>query len=127
VRANTLRERRRLYLLARVVIARHYQRELTLATVAQALCTSPRQLQRAYAQFAKGTFHEELVARRMIAAAELLVEQALPIREVARQVGYRQASHFAAAFRRRYGLAPARFREREQRRLELTRLGARLG
>jgi AraC-like DNA-binding protein len=34
------------------------------------------------------------------------------VSDVARLVGYRQASHFAAAFRRRYGLSPARFRER---------------
>ena len=33
-------------------------------------------------------------------------------RDVARLVGYRQAPHFARAFRRRYGLSPARFRER---------------
>jgi AraC-like DNA-binding protein len=31
---------------------------------------------------------------------------------VARLVGYRQPPHFALAFRRRYGLSPARFRER---------------
>ncbi|HEY7960278.1 MAG TPA: helix-turn-helix transcriptional regulator [Solirubrobacteraceae bacterium] len=110
VRPSTLGERRRLYLLARVIVARHYRRELTLDTVAGALSCSPRQLQRAYAQFGEATFHEDLVARRMAAAAELLAEQALPVRDVARLVGYRHAPHFARAFRRRYGLSPARFR-----------------
>jgi AraC-like DNA-binding protein len=109
---DTITARRRLYLLARVVVARHYRRPLTLAMVAGALSTSPRQLQRAYAQFGEITFHEDLYARRMVAAAELLIEQrAIPVRDVARLVGYRQAAHFARAFRRRYGLAPARFRE----------------
>jgi len=46
----------------------------------------------------------------MAAAGELLAEQAIPIRDVARLVGYRNAAHFAAAFRRRYGVSPARFR-----------------
>ena len=47
----------------------------------------------------------------MGAAAQLLVEQpAIAVRDVARLVGYRQAPHFASAFRRRYGLTPARFR-----------------
>jgi DNA invertase Pin-like site-specific DNA recombinase len=65
----------------------------------------------AYAQFGDVTFHEDLFARRMAAAAELLVEQpAIPVRDVARFVGYRQAPHFARAFRRCYGLSPARFR-----------------
>ena len=34
MRPETLAARRRLYLLARVVVARHYRRELTLAMVA---------------------------------------------------------------------------------------------
>jgi AraC-like DNA-binding protein len=32
------------------------------------------------------------------------------VRDVARLVGFRQAPHFARAFRRRYGLSPASFR-----------------
>jgi AraC-like DNA-binding protein len=113
VHANTLASRRRLYLLARVVVARHYRRQLTLEMVAGALSSSPRQVQRAYEQFGEITFREDLLARRMAAAAELLVKQrAIPVTDVARLVGYRQAPHFAKAFRRRYGLPPARFRAR---------------
>ncbi len=68
---------------------------------------------RAYAQFGESTFQEDLFARRMAVAAELLVKQrAIPVRDVARLVGYRQAPHFARAFRRRYGESPARFRAR---------------
>ncbi len=117
MRSETLDTRRRLYLLARVVVARHYRRPLTLVGVAEALSSSPRQLQRAYAQFGETTFEEDLLARRMTAAAELLIEQrAIPVRDVARLVGYRQAPHFARAFRRRYGLSPASFREQAPRR-----------
>jgi AraC-like DNA-binding protein len=112
VRPETLASRRRLYLLARVVVARHYRRELTLAGVAGALSSSPRALQRAYAQFGELSFSEDLTARRMAAAAELLLEQrSIPVASVARLVGYRQPSYFAAAFRRRFGVPPARFRE----------------
>ena len=113
MRPETIAERRRLYLLARVVVARHYGRRLTLTVVARALSSSPRQLQRAYAQFGELTFKEDLLARRMTAAAELLLTQrAIAVADVARLVGYRQAPHFARAFRRRYGESPARFRER---------------
>jgi AraC family transcriptional regulator, regulatory protein of adaptative response / methylphosphotriester-DNA alkyltransferase methyltransferase len=118
VRSGTLDTRRRLYLLARVVVARHYRQPLTLIGVAEALSSSPRQLQRAYAQFGETTFEEDLRARRMSAAAELLIEQrAIPVRDVARLVGYRQAPHFAQAFRRHYGLSPARFREQARGRV----------
>jgi AraC-like DNA-binding protein len=112
VRDTTLRERRRLYLLARVLVARYYRRQLTIAAVARTLGCSPRQLQRSYAQLGACTFQEDLMARRMAAAAELLARQAIPVADVARLVGYSGGSHFARAFRRRYGLSPARFRER---------------
>jgi AraC family transcriptional regulator of adaptative response / methylphosphotriester-DNA alkyltransferase methyltransferase len=117
VHSETRAVRRRLYLLARVVVARHYRQHLTLALVARSLASSPRQLQRAYAQFGEMTFREDLQARRMAAAAELLLEQpSIPVRDVARLVGYRQPAHFAAAFRRRYGRSPARFRENARNR-----------
>jgi len=116
VRSDTLDTRHRLYLLARVVVARHYRQPLTIEVVAAAVSSSPRQLQRAYAQFGETTFKEDLLTRRMTVAAELLIEQrAIPVRDVARLVGYRQAPHFARAFRRRYGLSPARFREQAPR------------
>jgi AraC-like DNA-binding protein len=116
VRPDTVASRRRLYLLARVVVARHYRRRLTLGAVAGALASSPRQLQRAYEQFGELSFHEDLLARRMTAAATLLIEQpAIAVAEVARLVGYRQPSHFARAFRCRYGVPPAGFRARARK------------
>jgi AraC-like DNA-binding protein len=112
VQPETLASRRRLYLLARVLVSRHYRSRLTLAAVARALSSSPRQIQRAYAQFGELSFHEDLHARRLSVAAQLLAEQpTIAVRDVARLVGYSQAPHFAAVFRRRYGIAPARFRE----------------
>ena len=113
MRDDTLAARRRLYLLARVVVARHYARPLTLESVGGALASSPRQLQRAYEQFGELTFKEDLRARRLAAAADLLIDQrSIRVDDVARLVGYRPGGHFARAFRRTYGVAPARFRER---------------
>ncbi len=115
MRPSTIEQRRRLYLLARVVIVRHYRRPLTLDGVARALASSPRQLTRVYSQFGEVTFREDLLARRLNVAAQLLIEQpSIPVRDVARLVGFRQAPHFAKAFRRRYGLTPARFRAEGQ-------------
>jgi AraC-like DNA-binding protein len=109
-RPHTVQDRHRLYLLARVAIKRHYRRPLTVTAVARALASSPRQLHRAYAQFSDSTFHEDLTARRMDAAAELLSKPSIPVREVARRVGYCHQSHFARAFQRRYGVSPSAFR-----------------
>jgi AraC family transcriptional regulator len=122
MRQSTLEQRRRLYLLARVTIARHYRRPLTLDRVARALATSPRQINRAYEQFGQGTFREDLHARRMRVAAQLLVEQpSIPVCDVARLVGFRQAPHFAKAFRRHYELSPAAFRAESRAAVRNTR------
>jgi AraC family transcriptional regulator, regulatory protein of adaptative response / methylphosphotriester-DNA alkyltransferase methyltransferase len=111
MRPDTVAARQRLYLLARVVVVRHYRQQLTLTDVARALSSSPRQLQRAYAQFGDTSFSEDLLARRMAVAAQLLIEQhSIPVADVARLVGYRQAPAFARAFRSRYRLCPADFR-----------------
>lgn len=111
MRPSTIEERRRLYLQARVVIVRHYRQPLTQVAVARGLASSPRQLARAYAQCGSMTFREDLVERRLNAAARLLIERpTIPVRDVARLVGFGQAPHFAKAFRRRYGLTPTRFR-----------------
>jgi len=112
MRPDTLESRQRLFLLARVAIARHYRQDLTLTEVARAVSSSPRQLQRAYEQFSRTSFREDLTARRMAVGAQLLAEQrSIRVDDVARLVGYSQGPHFARAFRRRYGLSPARFRE----------------
>jgi AraC family transcriptional regulator, regulatory protein of adaptative response / methylphosphotriester-DNA alkyltransferase methyltransferase len=73
------------------------------------LASSPRQLQRAYEQFGRGTFRDDLLARRMIAAAELMSKPSIPMRDVARMVGYSQPPHFARALRRCYAFRPPSF------------------
>jgi AraC-like DNA-binding protein len=78
MRERTKSERWLLYLRARLVVKRHYARPLTLAAVAKALATSPRQLQRAYEQFGDRSFRENLRDRRMEVAAELLATPAIP-------------------------------------------------
>ena len=61
--------------------------------VARALASSPRQLQRAYAEIGQTTFAADLRSVRLRNAAELLAHQPLAVSDVARLVGYRQPSH----------------------------------
>lgn len=113
-RPSTLAEHRRLYVLARAAVQRHYHKPLTLERIARAIASSPRQMQRAYARFGEDTFRNDLARRRMEVGAELLQSTSLPVRDVARRVGYTNPSHFARAFRRRYGLSPSTHRNRSR-------------
>lgn len=65
VRHRTLTERRRLYLLARLAVKRHYHQPLTLGMLAKALAVSTRQLQRAYARDGTLTFQQAPYAKRL--------------------------------------------------------------
>jgi transcriptional regulator GlxA family with amidase domain len=103
-------ELQRLHALASLLVARHYRRPLTVTGVADAVGASPRRLQRAYSHAGEGSFREHLAQTRLAAAAELLAGQSIPVELVGRLVGYREPSAFARAFRRRYGLTPARYR-----------------
>jgi AraC family transcriptional regulator, regulatory protein of adaptative response / methylphosphotriester-DNA alkyltransferase methyltransferase len=87
-----------------------YARDLQLDDIARRIATSRRQLQRCFDEHSDVTFRQCLTRIRLARAAELLTETQLPVREIARRVGYRQPAQFAKAFHRHYGLPPMRFR-----------------
>ena len=93
-----------------VMEQRHEDPALCLDDVAHAIATSSRQLQRVFGELAGSAFREELAAIRMQHGAELLLTTDLPVAEIARRVGYRQAAQFAKAFRRHHGESPSGLR-----------------
>jgi AraC family transcriptional regulator of adaptative response / methylphosphotriester-DNA alkyltransferase methyltransferase len=90
--------------------ARFADPDLALGDVARQIATSERQLQRVFAELAGSAFRDEVAAVRMQHAAALLQGTDLPVADIARRVGYRQAAQFAKAFRRHHGVSPSRFR-----------------
>ena len=113
VRPTTRFRRRELFDDAIDVIAEDYADEdLSLTEVAHRIATSPRQLQRAFAEAGGTSFRRELQRVRMDRAAELLREGSRPVQDVAGAVGYRHGAQFAKAFRRHHGAPPSSFRER---------------
>jgi two-component system response regulator YesN len=111
-RARTAESLSRLYRESCAIVLRHYRRPLTVAVVARALASSPRQVQRAFAEVGGTSFSAYVREVRLRNAAELIARQPLTVRQVALLVGYRQPAHFAKAFRRRFGLTPAQYRDR---------------
>jgi transcriptional regulator GlxA family with amidase domain len=111
MRQSTVSRRRQLFEEALDVIERDYGvPDLTLRSVSGAIATSPRQLQRSFAESGGTSFRRELQRVRMERAAALLRFDSLPVARVASAVGYRQPAQFAKAFRRHHGRAPSSIR-----------------
>jgi AraC family transcriptional regulator, regulatory protein of adaptative response / methylphosphotriester-DNA alkyltransferase methyltransferase len=109
-RPATVRHRTSLFEDAARVIEAHYADDISLDDVARRVASSRRQLQRSFAEIGQTTFREHLTRVRMAAAAEMLGNERLTVREVAQRVGYRQPAQFAKAFRRYQGAAPSAWR-----------------
>ena len=92
------------------VIAREYATDLTVESVAHAIGTSRRQLQRVFEEVGGVSFRQVLTRVRMKNASVLLRETDASVAVVARQVGYSQPAQFAKTFRRLYGDAPSAYR-----------------
>ena len=107
VRQTTRNRRKGVYDEAIQIIERDYASDLDLDTLARRIATSRRQLQRVFAEVGNTSFREYLAKVRMRHAAQLLREGAIPVREVAQSVGYRQPAQFAKAFRRHHGAPPS--------------------
>jgi two-component system response regulator YesN len=95
---------------AKALIRRNYRDpDLSLAGSAAELRISSRQLQRLFRQQGEESFRSYLLRVRMERAAVLLSRERnpLPVRLVAKRVGYRQPSGLRQAFVRFHGYNPS--------------------
>ncbi len=109
-RVRTVDLRTSIYRDAVAIVEAEYASDLRLNDVARRVASARRQLQRCYAEIGQTTFREHLGAVRMQRAAGLLHTTVVPVREVARRVGYSQPAQFAKAFWRHHGVTPSAFR-----------------
>ena len=72
---------------------------------------SMTKLTRGFSSFYGMPIHQYVIEQRLAQAAQLLLEGDWNVSEVAAIVGYGKASNFAAAFKKRYGVAPKNYRE----------------
>jgi AraC family transcriptional regulator len=84
---------------------------ISLSELACLACVSVRHFERAFRQSLGVPPHRYVLERRVSAARDLLLTHPnLPIEEIARKLGFSSSSHLSAAFSRRMGCSPARFR-----------------
>lgn len=89
----------------------HLDEPLSIPQLSRRAFLSPTAFKAAFRQRYGLAVHAWLRQRRMERAAELLRDSSLSVLGVAQSVGYGSASQFTAAFRRQYGMTPAKYRK----------------
>jgi transcriptional regulator GlxA family with amidase domain len=93
------------------------QRDWTVADMATLLGVSDAQLRRLCSQALGATPRQILCNMRLQAAAVLLLDPSIRVKEIQARVGIADASHFCRDFRDRFGVSPTEYRyQREHRR-----------
>ena len=93
----------------------HYAEAVTEDDLARKLAVSRRQTSRILRQYCGKSFQEKLEDIRMHYALRYLVQTELPVEAIALRVGYRSATGFFAAFKRRHSMTPTEYRQKEKR------------
>jgi AraC family transcriptional regulator len=89
----------------------HYNRELSLAEIAEAAFLSEYHFARLFKRVTGLTPHNYLAAVRIEQARLMLAETDLSIVAVSTAIGYSSQSHFTKIFRNLTGFTPAEYRE----------------
>jgi AraC family transcriptional regulator len=110
VKTSTKKEILKRLCIAKDILHSDFQQPLDLAGLGRAASLSIPQLIRHFKTVFRQTPHQYLVAIRLQHAAQRLKTGSLPIKELAWQCGFNDASAFCRAFRTAYGLSPERFR-----------------
>ncbi len=109
-RPGTISRRTELYEDAVAVVESDLASDLQLTEIAARIATSPRQLQRVFAEVGGTTFRQHRAYLRLDRARDHL-RRGVSVSETAALVGYRHPAHFSAAFRERFGVVPSVYRD----------------
>lgn len=93
------------------MIRNEYSRPLTVSSLARECGMSVRTLHRLYRSVTGNTIGQDLVARRIEAAAEMLREVDVKLEPVAMETGLRSAKNLCRLFKEHLGLTPGQWKE----------------
>jgi len=88
----------------------NYMQEISLDQVAEEVHLSPAYFSKLFKNEMKCTFSEYLSALRIEYSKELLLDEDLPLVEVAGLVGFKDQSYFSKVFKKLVGVSPGEFR-----------------
>lgn len=109
------RERERLIAGAIRYMQEHYQRDLGLEEVSDAVGLSYSHFSVLFKEKTGLTFLEYLTRLRMEKACDLLRNTRMKVYQIAPMVGYHEPKYFMQVFKRTVGMTPSEFRERHRR------------
>lgn len=95
---------------ARAFIEAHLAEDLSLDRLAGIAGMSPYHFLRRFKAATGSPPHAYLTQRRLVCAREMIETTRRPIADIAWSLGYKDASRFAALFKRQFGAAPGTFR-----------------
>ncbi|ARU54742.1 AraC transcriptional regulator with GATase1 domain [Oleiphilus messinensis] len=93
-------------------MAENLDRDLTVATLAEQACVSPRHLARKFQQEFGSSPMKLLAFLRLEKSRELLEESNLSIQIIATQCGFQSTETLRRQFNEQYGISPSQYRER---------------
>lgn len=99
----------------RAYMEQHLAEHLTIPELARRFHLSATLLKACFRQVYGVPVHQYLLEQRMVRAAGLLAGTRWSVAAVAAAVGYSGTGQFSTAFRARYGMAPARYRQAARR------------
>lgn len=92
-------------------IETNYNEKLTAAELSRRVYVTPQYLSRLFGRFLGCSVYEYVTAFRISKAKELLIrQQRMEIQTIAHQVGFEDASHFTAMFKKMTEMTPMEFR-----------------
>ncbi|EGO8301590.1 helix-turn-helix transcriptional regulator, partial [Enterococcus faecalis] len=87
----------------------HHDEEITLEQLAEMLYVTPTYLSKTFKAATGVGPINYLIQIRLNHAKELLKNDSLSVKEVAKTVGYEDAYHFSKLFKKYYGKSPSQF------------------
>ena len=92
--------------LAAQLLEEHYEMPPTIKRLARMIGVNESKLKKSFKSVYEMTIHDYLIKIRMDKANKMIRQQDLQIKEVAMELGYKNPSHFSAAFKKHFGFLP---------------------
>ena len=96
--------------MAKQYIENNFQFAIKVTDIANALSLSPNYLANIFKEILQTSPKKYLIYYRILKATQLLVEDNLSIKEIAKRVGYDNPLHFSAEFKRLKNVSPKSYR-----------------